>query len=427
MIKLDGLKGWGISSGHFPRAILVLLAFSTTLLAQTNSETLLFRASSYGTYAFVGQTIKLGKTAPVSIGGGCGTAQVGASRTGTVLSVNAPPIVITGVINTSASSSASAATATADVHQVNLLAGLITADEVKAVSTTSENGTILSSSAAGSNFVNLVVAGNSISGTPSPNTIINFPFGHVVLNEQIRTTNAGLAGLTVNMIHVYITASNLLNIAPNTQIIVADANSGLTQAGGPAVVDGTAYGTRVNVGNIIRSTPTAPVSVPCLGTNGKVITNSILSVNLGPLATSGTVTDTGEGNVTATAVQSQTSSTVQALNILNGTVKADVIQAGAAAWTTDGVNFSFSDNGSNFTNLQVAGHPEINANVAPNTRVSLSGLGTLWLHRVITTSNYIEVRMIELVVTQQNVLGIQIGTDIRVADASASLHSKTKP
>ena len=427
MIKLDGLKGWGISSAHFTRAILVLLAFSTTLLAQTNSETLLFRASAYGTYAFVGQTIKSGKTAPVGIGGGCGTAQVGASRTGTVLTVNAPPIVTTGVINTSASSSATAATATADVHQVNLLAGLITADEVKAVSTTSENGTILSSSAAGSNFINLVIAGNSISSTPPPNTVINFPFGHVVLNEQILTTKAGLAGLTVNMIHVYITASNPLNLPANTQIIVADANSGLTQAGGPAVVDGTAYGTRVNVGNIIRSTPTAPVSVPCLGTNGKVITNSILSVNLSPLATSGTVTDTAEGNVMATAAQSQTTSTVQALNLLNKTVAADVIHAVASASTNDGVFFQFSDNGSSFTNLTVAGHPEINASVAANTQVNLAGLGTLYLHRVITTKNYIEVRMIELVITQQNVLGIPIGTDIRVADASASLHSKTKP
>lgn len=417
-----------IIRNHFAWAILVLLAVSTPVLAQNNSQTLLFRAGAYGSYAFVGQTVKLGKTAPVGIGGGCGTAKVGASQTGTVLSVNALPIITTGLINTNANSSATAATATADVHQLNLLAGLIVADEVMAVSTTSQSGTGLSSSAAGSNLVNLVVAGNSISSTPSPNTVINLPsFGRVVLNEQIPTSKAGSAGLTVNMIHVYITVSNSLGIATNTQIIVADANSGLTVAGGPAVVDGTAYGTRVNVGTIIRSTPTAPVSVPCLGTNGKILTNSVASVNLSPLATSGTVTDTGEGNVTATAVQSQTSSTVQALNILNGTVKADVIQAGAAAWTTDGVNFSFSDNGSNFTNLQVAGHPEINANVAPNTRVSLSGLGTLWLHRVITTSNYIEVRMIELVVTQQNVLGIQIGTDIRVADASASLHSKTKP
>jgi hypothetical protein len=172
-------------SGKFPCGAswvtIALLVFCATAWAQ-DSGTLLFRAGAYGTYAFVGKTVTLGKTATVSVGGGCGTPEEGASRTKTVASVDALPLVSTGVINTSAMSSDNAATATADIHQANLLAGLITADEVMAVSTTTDNGGSLSSSGAGSNFVNLVVAGTAINGTPSPNTKIDLAgIGYVVL------------------------------------------------------------------------------------------------------------------------------------------------------------------------------------------------------------------------------------------------------
>ena len=197
-----------VKRGNFPPGALwvalALLTISTSVFAQ-DSGTLLFRAGAYGTYAFVGKTVTLGKTAAVSVGGGCGTPEEGASRSKTVASVNALPLVSTGVINTSAVSSDDAATGTSDIHQANLLAGLITADEVMAVSTTTDNGGTLSSSGAGSNFVNLVVAGTVINGTPSPNTTINLAgIGYVVLNEQIASSKNEKASLTVNMIHVYV-------------------------------------------------------------------------------------------------------------------------------------------------------------------------------------------------------------------------------
>ncbi|MGH9642424.1 MAG: choice-of-anchor P family protein, partial [Terriglobales bacterium] len=299
-------------------------------------------------------------------------------------------------------------------------------NEVLAESTTSYSGGSLSSSAAGSNFVNLVVGGVAITGTPSPNTKITLTgIGYVVLNEQIATSKKDKAGLIVNMIHVYVTEQNPLGIATNTQAIVAHADSGLTLAGGPGVLDGKAFGTRVNIANRITSSPPAPAGVGCLGTHGKTHTNSVASVNLSPLATSGTITDTGEGNITQSLAQSQTTSTVQALNILSSLVTADVILASAGASTTDGKTLTFTDN-SAFTNLVVAG-TQYGANVPPNTQVSLAGLGTLWLHRVIQHKNSIEIRMIELVVEQNNSYGIAIGTDIRVADAEASVHSNTNP
>ncbi|MGI8613852.1 MAG: choice-of-anchor P family protein, partial [Nocardioidaceae bacterium] len=72
--------------------------------------------------------------------------------------------------------------------------------------------------------------------------------------------------------------------------------------------------------------------------------------------------------------------------------------------------------------LNVNGHPAIGANVAANTQVKINGLGTLYLHRVIHRSNSIEIRMIELVVTQTNPRGLPIGSDIKVSVAEASAH-----
>lgn len=389
--------------------------------------TVLFSASAYGTTANVGSIVKVAKVAPVGVGSGCGTAEVPATDTGTAASVTALPFVTTGVVNTSASSSTGQATASADVHQISMLGGLISGEEVKAVSTTTvDSNNHLQSSAAGSTFVNLLILGQLVNGLPAPNTTINLAgFGSIVLNEQKISQRAAAAHLTVNMIHLDITLPNVLNIPVGTQVIVSDAASGIALISGPGALDGMSYGTGV-YGKLLASSPTAPESVPCQGTKGIVKTNTLVGVNLPSILTSGTVSDTAEGDTANTGSNSQTSSTVQGLNLLTGLVTADVIFAEADGSTPDGMTFNFSSSGK-FTNLAVAGHPEINDNVPPNTQVNIANLGTLYLNRVIQGSNNIENRMIELVVKQNNILGLPIGLDIRIAVAEASLHSKTHP
>jgi hypothetical protein len=73
-------------------------------------------------------------------------------------------------------------------------------------------------------------------------------------------------------------------------------------------------------------------------------------------------------------------------------------------------------------NLSVRGFPEIGDDVPPNTMLILPGLGKLFLRREISRPNSIEIRMIQLIVTQANDLGLPPGTDIRVAVAHASAH-----
>jgi hypothetical protein len=405
---------------------LALCLFAPEGFGQQN-PTVLFSAGAYGTTAWVGNTVKVGQTAPVSIGSGCGTAQVGVSQNGTLASVSAAPLVNTGVVDTTGWTTANSSTGSADLYQLNLLGGLITAQEVKSVSTTSiDSSHALHESAAGSKFVDLVVLGSRIQSTPAPNTTIELAgFGRLVLNEQILSSGSEEGRFTVNMLHLYITTSNVLGLPLGAQVIVSSARSGIELVAGPAAVEAYSYGTSIH-SLLLNSSPTAPAYVGCRGSDGHLVTTTLVSVNLPHVLYSGTVTDTGKGLVSSAGVSSQSTSKIQGLNLLSGLVSAGVIQASAGVSSSNGESVSLSDSGS-FLNLSIAGHPEIKDNVAPNTQINIANLGTLYLHRVIEHPNGISVVMVELVVNHTNVLGLPLGADIRVGYAEAYLHSAAHP
>lgn len=393
--------------------------------AAGQTPTLLFSSSAYGTYAYVGNTIVLGQTAPVNTPG-CGAQQIGYQRTGTVASVGHEPEAATGAVDTSVITFSNGTTATSDVHDINLLSGVITANELKAVSTVRRGAGGLQSSGGGSNFSDLVVAGSFIQSTAAPNTTLALAgLGRVVLNEQIGSASASQMFLTVNMIHVYVTVANNQNIPVGTEIIIGSAQSGLIVAPGPSIVAGGAFGTFVQ-GQSLQSSYTAPENVSCMGTNGVVRTNTASNVSVAPALNTGAVTDSAEGNITPSLASVNTQSTAHAVNILNGLVTADSVNAAAHGSTADGVNLEFSDDGSSMTNLRIAGASQI-GEVAPNTEINLPGVGTLWLHRVITSGNYLEVHMIELEVQKPNIYNLPIGTDIQVGWALVQLFSNSRP
>lgn len=228
------------------------------------------------------------------------------------------------------------------------------------------------------------------------------------------------------MIHVYVTVANVLGVKVGTQIIVANAASGIEEVSGPAALDGFAYGAYVSAKPLVQLGPVAEVSLSCMGDDDATQTVTVASVNVPTILSSATITDTVQGDAITDDSHSKSTSTTQNANLLGGLLTASLIKDEADASTTEGINFNFSSSGS-FVNLVVHGHPEIHDNVAPNTTVSIAGLGTLYLHRVIQTNNSIEVRMVELVVNEHNTLGLPIGADIRITVAEASLHNINHP
>jgi hypothetical protein len=66
---------------------------SIAINSPAQTDTQLYSAGAYGTYAYVGNVVETAKTAPVGVGPGCGTPKVGASDTATVATVNVAPLV----------------------------------------------------------------------------------------------------------------------------------------------------------------------------------------------------------------------------------------------------------------------------------------------------------------------------------------------
>lgn len=400
-------------------AMLALITVFAAVSSFAQSNTLSYLPSAYGTYAFVGNTVLVGQTAPASLAGQCGTSQYAFNDTGTAAGVTLPPIVSGGAATTSASNAYQQAQAEASTTSISLLGGLVTANQITAMSTTTidDNGNFQVSDA-GSSFNNLVILGHVYNGSVAANTRVNLPLlGYVVLNEQSSSMGSENANLTVNMIHVYITIGNLLGLQVGTQVIVSSANSGMYNVYAPGIIGGDSYGTQVAGGTLVSS-PSAYEVLPCLGTGGTVLSNTQLSASLPGILTSGTLTDTVESNLTPTFSSGENTSTIQGLNLLSGLVTASVMAAQVDASIDQNADVNLSGQDS-FIGIAVAGHPEITDDIPNNTSVSLAGLGTLYLKRFISTQYppSLEVRSLELVVNEINIYGLPIGLDVIVGDA----------
>ncbi len=159
-----------------------------------------------------------------------------------------------------------------------------------------------------------------------------------------------------------------------------------------------------------------------------MLTNSQLGANLPSILTSGTLTDTAESNLTFTNSSGENTSTIQALNLLNGLITASVMQAQADT-SIDQYGNAYVSGEDSYIGISVAGHPEINDGIPENTSVPLAGLGTLYLKRILYVGYppSIEVRSLELVVNQTNIFGLPIGLDVIVGDAYISVIPQNIP
>ena len=141
--------------------------------------------------------------------------------------------VTTGAVDSPVSSSQS----TSELENVSVLNGLITADNVTAIASSVQDAGRAASDAAGSGFVNLVVAGTAVTTDVAPNTRVDLPgVGYAVLNEQTRTGDGVTSsGIAVNMIHVVLQQPVLGLLGQVTgyqtvgNIIVGSATSSVTQ------------------------------------------------------------------------------------------------------------------------------------------------------------------------------------------------------
>src|SRR5467141_1850653 len=160
-----------------------------------------------------------------------------------LLNVTVPNLAASGTLTVVTTGSIGPATATAQssatVELASLLNGLVKAEAVVAMSTSTADGSTATSTAEGSTLIGLSVNGSPpMDVTPSPNTTILIPGGAVILNEQIfEGDGVHTRALTVNMIHVMFT--DPVTHAITADIIVSSAHSDVNFV--PALKTGNAF------------------------------------------------------------------------------------------------------------------------------------------------------------------------------------------
>lgn len=381
---------------------------------------------AYGGYLKtpVGSSVaSVGPLFPASLG--CNIANHTVSATGAALKLGtfASSGAVTDTVTSTHTTTTAAVHANATVQSANILSGLITADNVTADAFSHATATAATSHG-GATFVNLVVLGVPITANPAPNTTIALPgLGSMVLNEQTGPINGvNHTHISVNAIDINVTLSNNLGLPIGTHIIIAHATSSFDRTSVLAFVTAKAYGVLgvAKVGSaFVKSGPAALATIGCTGGNKTV---SVTSVTLAGVGSTGTITDKAFGKITSAGPNANSSSNVQNVQLLNGTVTAGAVTTTAQAAFSSGKGSASAT--TTLLNATVLG-VSLSAHPAPNTRITIPGLGYVVVNEqksTITSKHATaSVDAFDIVVTMSNSFGLPIGTHIIVAHANASV------
>jgi len=360
----------------------------------------------------------------------------GETRSNTITDIDVPDLAHLDVTRATARASKSdhkTATVrmTAEVTGLDLLDGLITADAIKAVSTTNATASAITRSSAGSTFVKLRIAGNAISANVGPNRRIDLAgLGYVMLREEQRTgTSNNRRGLDITMLRLHVLVSNSYDLPVGAEIRVARARSAYDRDPVTVAFRGVAFGvaSATAAGPLTnRLGKAAVIYLPCESTKGAWRTNTVDQLRVGNLLRLGTMVSRVKSSVVNGVGTATARSEVQAVRLgLGGTPLVTLTALtgiAKATWDRNTNTGSSSTAGSELANLSIAG-VSLPIVVPPNTEVDVPGLGHLTLYERKTTltssSSRVRVVMLHLVV-EANSLGIPVGTNVLVGVADAT-------
>lgn len=154
--------------------------------------------------------------------GGYATAESSSLSVPNVLSTETLSAITGGGIGDLDTSAQSLTT----VENVNLLNGLIRADLLVPMASSTGDGAAATSDATGSEVVNLVVNGVSLGNVRAPNVRIPIPGGTLIVNEHVVSGDGvSTSSITVNSLHVIL--QDALTGATTGEIKVGSASSGV--------------------------------------------------------------------------------------------------------------------------------------------------------------------------------------------------------
>ncbi|HLW03722.1 MAG TPA: choice-of-anchor P family protein [Ktedonobacterales bacterium] len=325
--------------------------------------------------------------------------------------------VTTSELGTSASVQSSAT-----VQGLSLLGGAITATAVQSVANSMAT-TTTATSTNGSTFTSLVIGGTPITATPAPNTKITLAgIGTVTVNEQVGPVNSvNATSITVIALDVSVTLSNSFGLPIGTHILIAYANSGFSRNVPPATISSYAWGLYATGLGGAASGPFTAVGVSCTGGNS---TNSLTSVSVPPLISTGTMVDQAFGSVNTGGSTVTGKSTIQTANI-TGLLHADSITVSGTASFTPSLH-GYTGYTLSLTNASLLGGTiPIAASPAPNTVITIPGVGVAVVNEQSSSGGAagakININAIDIMVNVANTLGLPVGARIIIGHANASV------
>lgn len=397
-----------------------VLATAVTGGAGAGASTML----AYFAYAGGSQVRALNQTivSDLSAQSAISTFAPGVTSTNTTASATVNGLLSTNDIATSAMSkhtdTADQAIAKAQIGNVNLLNGAITLQAITTIGQATLTGDTPDGEVS-TQFVGLHISGSTLPINIPKNFNVTIPgVAAVMLNAQRVVTGPRVvaamgAGAIITLLKPVgqNEAGTTISLAP-VYARVGDVdyeNTGHTSFG-------NAYGSQVlaNVGDLVgvHSDPTALVSV----TPGKTTNSSVAAINLSSVLKLGAITDTATGEQTTARGYADLDSRIAGLNLFNGAITADAIQAHATVNAPTNQPIAVSGF-SKLVNLKIGGSP-IAVDVAPNTKINILNFAIVTLNQQFPTSNSIVVRAIDIKITTDS-FGLKAGTEIQLAAAGA--------
>lgn len=265
---------------------------------------------------------------------------------------------------------------------------LVSADAVAASATVSENTAGVFTYTGATTILNLKINGAGFSLNPAPNTVISLgSIGSVTLNEQI--VHPVIHSMTVNAVHVHI--ANLLGYKGDFYLgqvttRVAASTSRLTASAYELSATVSAAGASLGIGRQNY------ITLPCTGSAGVENSQAGVGINIPGIATIGVPLSKVSGNqLPVGGASTYAVAEVGSINLFAGRITADAIlsRSNTAQHAPDlaGKTVHSDATGTTFLNLKVDldgdGVPDLvlNGAVAPNTTISLAGLGSVVLNR----------------------------------------------
>ncbi|HXL08514.1 MAG TPA: choice-of-anchor P family protein [Gemmatimonadales bacterium] len=170
--------------------------------------------------------------------------------------------------------------------------------------------------------------------------------------------------------------------------LVVGLVAGLAAVGSAQSVGGQAYSTYVNTP--LGSSAQSPMALlPAVsGTDGAEADAEGGAMSVAGALSSDFLNSITSGEIGAAEAGAQSTSSAASVNILNGLITADEVVANVMSSASQDGAFSSGD-GSTFTNLAIAGVGSLSGDspIAPNTNISLPGVGYVVLNEQVPTGD----------------------------------------